>query len=268
MKWFKHYSNASNDAAINRLEEDFGHLGYAAYWKILEICADKWDGSSDPVFTLNKKLIQNKLRTKSKQTGLVMVSLSLSKLYKVTETDFDYVIEIPNLLKIKDNHTKNLPVASKLLASNLPQEQNRTDKTRTDKSKKAKTKVLETAFYEVEKPTLEETEKVLPIESNILTHLNAVCSSSYRPSKKTISLIKARLAEGFTFDDFKRVIEFKNSQWQNSEMANYLRPETLFGNKFEGYLQASNQITGPMSEAEVLKLAEQLYADAFGKKEA
>jgi uncharacterized phage protein (TIGR02220 family) len=169
------------------------------------------------------------------------------------------------MLEIKDNHTKNLQVLGNKVSRNLPLDK---DKDKDKEYIKAKTKVLETAFYEVEKPTLEETEKVLPIESNILTHLNAVCSSSYRPSKKTIGLIKARLKEGFTFDEFKRVIDFKNSQWQGSEMANYLRPETLFGNKFEGYLQASNQITGPMSEAEVLKLAEQLYADAFGKKEA
>jgi hypothetical protein len=109
-------------------------LGYAAYWKILEICADKWDGQTDPVFTLNKKLIQNKLRTKSKQTSLVMVSLSLSNLCKVTENDYDYVIELPNLLKIKDNHTKNLPVTCQQLASNLPLDKTRLDKKRRDKN--------------------------------------------------------------------------------------------------------------------------------------
>ena len=38
-------------------------------------------------------------------------------------------------------------------------------------------------------------------------------------------------------EDFKKVIDWKVSQWTgNKEMEKYLRPETLFGTKFEGYL--------------------------------
>ena len=50
-------------------------------------------------------------------------------------------------------------------------------------------------------------------------------------------LIKARLNEGFTEDDFKYVIKVKSEEWkQDEKMCKYLRPETLFGTKFEGYL--------------------------------
>jgi uncharacterized phage protein (TIGR02220 family) len=50
-------------------------------------------------------------------------------------------------------------------------------------------------------------------------------------------LISARLNEGFTVQDFKTVIDNKVSSWfGNKDMEKFLRPETLFGTKFEGYL--------------------------------
>ena len=72
----------------------------------------------------------------------------------------------------------------------------------------------------------------------IIEHLNKRASTSYRPStKKTQAIIRARLAEGFTIDNFKTVIDKKCDEWLGDEkMERYLRPETLFSNKFEGYL--------------------------------
>ncbi len=72
----------------------------------------------------------------------------------------------------------------------------------------------------------------------IVDYLNLKTSKSYKHStSKTKSLIKARWNEGFRFDDFKKVIDNKCFEWiGNSDMAKYLRPETLFGPKFEGYL--------------------------------
>ena len=72
---------------------------------------------------------------------------------------------------------------------------------------------------------------------NILSHLNKICGTSYRPSsKKTSSLVKARLEEGFTLEDFQRVHIIKFAEWSGTDMQKFLRPETLYGNKFEGYL--------------------------------
>jgi len=44
------------------------------------------------------------------------------------------------------------------------------------------------------------------------------------------------LKEGFTVDDFKKVIDIKASHWLNTDMEMYLRTQTLFGTKFETYL--------------------------------
>lgn len=74
----------------------------------------------------------------------------------------------------------------------------------------------------------------------IVDYLNKKAGTNYRAStKKTQTCIHARIAEGFTFDDFKMVIDKKCADWLgNEKMEPYLRPETLFGTKFESYLNA------------------------------
>jgi uncharacterized phage protein (TIGR02220 family) len=74
----------------------------------------------------------------------------------------------------------------------------------------------------------------------IVDFLNETVKANYKhTSKKTQTLINARLKESFTLDDFKTVITKKAKQWLgNTEFEQYLRPETLFGTKFESYLQA------------------------------
>lgn len=77
----------------------------------------------------------------------------------------------------------------------------------------------------------------IPYE-DIVSYLNEKAGKSFKhKTAKTRSLIKARFKDGFTIDDFKRVIDIKAAQWLNdSHMSQYLRPETLFGTKFESYL--------------------------------
>lgn len=75
----------------------------------------------------------------------------------------------------------------------------------------------------------------------VVSYLNDVCGTSYRQSaKKTREKVIARLREGFTVDDMKLVIDNRNALWSSDRrMREYLRPETLFGPKFEGYLNAA-----------------------------
>jgi uncharacterized phage protein (TIGR02220 family) len=74
---------------------------------------------------------------------------------------------------------------------------------------------------------------------DVVTHLNEKAGTKYKPNTaKTKSHIKARLDEGFTLEDFKTVIDKKCAEWVGTEFEQYLRPETLFGTKFENYLNA------------------------------
>ena len=71
----------------------------------------------------------------------------------------------------------------------------------------------------------------------IIDYLNNKINTNYRYSTKSTKVhVHARLKEGYTVDDFKKVIDNKCSEWAGTDMEKYLRPETLFGTKFESYL--------------------------------
>ena len=77
----------------------------------------------------------------------------------------------------------------------------------------------------------------------IVDYLNQKLGTKYRStSQKTRKLIKDRFNDKFTLEDFKIVIDKKVFQWQGTQFSDYLRPETLFGPKFEGYL--NQQVRG------------------------
>lgn len=73
----------------------------------------------------------------------------------------------------------------------------------------------------------------------IVSYLNEKSGRDFKPTtKSTQAHIKARLLEGFTAEDFMAVIDSKCEKWlTNPEMSEYVRPATLFGTKFESYLQ-------------------------------
>jgi uncharacterized phage protein (TIGR02220 family) len=86
------------------------------------------------------------------------------------------------------------------------------------------------------------------IYSAIVDHLNEKAGTKYRANgQATQRHINARIAEGFTVDDFKTVIDKKCDEWKGGEMEKYLRPETLFGTKFESYLNANTRKGGVTS---------------------
>ena len=76
------------------------------------------------------------------------------------------------------------------------------------------------------------------VVSEIIDYLNQKTGKHFRKSiANTTRAINARIKEGFTVDDFKSVIDKKVIEWGKDErMKQYLRPQTLFGTKFESYL--------------------------------
>ena len=76
----------------------------------------------------------------------------------------------------------------------------------------------------------------------VVEYLNNKANTSYRyTTKATQSLINARLSEGYTAEDFKIVIDVKCKSWIGTEWEKFLRPATLFGNKFENYLNENKK---------------------------
>ena len=83
----------------------------------------------------------------------------------------------------------------------------------------------------------------------IIGHLNKSTGKNFKASSsKTRSLIDARLKEGYTVEDFYKVIDTKTLEWKGTNFEKYLRPETLFGPKFEGYLNESMPKLAPIPE--------------------
>lgn len=71
----------------------------------------------------------------------------------------------------------------------------------------------------------------------VIDYLNRKAGTAFKDrSKDSRRHIKARFDDGFCLDDFYNVIDKKTAEWQGTDLAPYLRPSTLFGAKFEAYL--------------------------------
>ncbi len=127
-------------------------------------------------------------------------------------------IEPNETLRIKNNNNNNMCINTHCRASPTSYEENPSPKSKKDI----------------------ETEALI---TEVIQHLNEVAGTSYRATTpKTQSLVRARLKEGFVKADFFRVIDTMHKRWHGTEMARFVRPETLFGTKFESYLN-ENTVT-------------------------
>lgn len=93
---------------------------------------------------------------------------------------------------------------------------------------------MDTSVTDTVTDTVSDTVSVI---KDIIDYLNLVVGTNYKyKTKNTQKHINARLAEGYEVEDFKTVIDKKANEWRGTEMEKYLCPETLFGTKFEKYL--------------------------------
>ena len=74
------------------------------------------------------------------------------------------------------------------------------------------------------------------ISGDVINYLNEVLGSKFRNTDSYKAHINARIKEGATFEEFKTVINKKVLEWKGTEWQKFLRPQTLFGTKFDSYL--------------------------------
>ena len=80
------------------------------------------------------------------------------------------------------------------------------------------------------------------IAENVVAHLNAKTGASFRVTSQIRTLIGDHLTDGYNQDDFMSVIDGMVSAWGHSDkMKANLRPSTLFGDKFDEYLNVSTK---------------------------
>lgn len=78
-----------------------------------------------------------------------------------------------------------------------------------------------------------------PLSSLLISYLNEKAGTNYNVTAAVVQRIGELMDDGYTADDMKSVIDKKVSEWKDSDkMRGYLRPSTLFGDKFEEYIGA------------------------------
>lgn len=114
---------------------------------------------------------------------------------------------------------------------------NTESKETTEEESKARSDIYSSS-YTPDSPSKGEGcgEGEIPFDA-IVAALNDAAGTTYRASsRKTRQLIRARWAEGYRLEDFEAVVAAMATRWRgDARMGAYLRPETLFGPKFEGY---------------------------------
>ena len=122
---------------------------------------------------------------------------------------------------------------------------------------------VENTFQEVQKVhlgsvenTLSEVQKVHTIKTEntktennnnkllickeVISYLNLKAKKNFKfDTASHHKFIKARLKEGYTLEDFKKVVDIMSTKWVGTEYEQYLQPQTLFGNKMDNYLNTT-----------------------------
>lgn len=114
--------------------------------------------------------------------------------------------------------------------------------------------------------TSPDEKKQIPYKK-IIDYLNEQASKKFKVTEKWKTLIKARWNEGQTYDDFIKVIDTKTKQWLNDRNMNkYLRPATLFGNKFDDYLNEYQEPVKSTSNDDVFAEQYRKMAEIYGEQ--
>lgn len=111
-----------------------------------------------------------------------------------------------------------------------------------------------------------ETDDAAFLSSALISYLNKEVGSRYKATEEITRRIGALLAAGYTSTDMRAVIDKKVAEWKdNPTMRSYLRPRTLFGDRFEEYADAPApvEVEKEQEKAErIVKLQEQRQTEA------
>jgi uncharacterized phage protein (TIGR02220 family) len=108
-----------------------------------------------------------------------------------------------------------------------------------------------------------------PLDKNIqqlvvkvIEYLNSEAETSFNSeSKANYENISARIKEGYTFDDFKKVIDIKIKDWKGTDYEKYIRPITIFSKtKFENYLNSKNHDGKSNNSNQIKQVADAITA--------
>ena len=261
LDYFSLYVDIEQDDKIALIQAKYGLEGFAAIIKLfIKIYADKgyyyeWNDKTSLLFAgrLNMEhskinqivfdAIEWELFNKEKfQKYQILTSKRIQKMYLEATKRRKKVDILKPFLLLNGEDVDILNENVNIIDENVYI----LEQSKVKESKVNKSKVNNNIYTTLnDKNNLEQIEHTYSIDSVsiIIAYLNEKANTNYKPTtKKTQNLIKARFNEGFTLNDFKTVIDKKIKSWADTEWEKYIRPETLFGTKFESYL--NEKITG------------------------
>lgn len=143
-------------------------------------------------------------------------------------------IDEKSMLKLKKNGSYSLENGSEINDEKLIEMSKRQCRRTIDEQKTSADIGLD---IDIDKELDIDKDIDLYLIKDIVEYLNMICGTRYKHSTvNTKKHIRARLKDGYVLDDFKSVIDKKSKEWLGTSMEKFLRPDTLFGTKFESYL--------------------------------
>ena len=250
--YFSHDFNAFNDSKIVKIRRKFGIEGYGVYFALLEklgnqsnYCLEYNIGDLAFDFRIDEEKFKQMILTFF-EVGLFVyqkdenVFFSESFMQRMSKVDKSRrkraeAGRLGGLKKAENSSiaTKNSSIATKnpSIATKNPSIAlaNPSKEKKRKESKVKKSKIKETKS-KGKSPFLSQ-------RIEVIDYLNLKVNRKFRPDSKYSKLIDGLLKNDYSVDDCKKVIDNKVKDWMNNpEYVEYLRPETLFGNKFDGYL--------------------------------
>ncbi len=259
MKWFKHYTKAHEDRAVEKLIIEFGVKGYGLYFYCVEIIAGNLD-SENISFELepDAEILARRLAMDTLEVEKIMHRCIELRLFEIADSGRISCQKLgkfidksqsknPDMIKIIEKYRnsseiRELPGTSEIFRE-LPGASTPEEKRREEKRKDINTMSdLENdepdIFPKPETPAEAEDPNKTELIKTVIDYLNEKAGTKYRyDSYKTLHHLSARIKDGYTLNDFKSVIDKKCQDWIGTKWEDYLRPETLFNEtKFESYL--------------------------------
>lgn len=108
MKWFKHMTASGSDEKLSALIDAMGMEGYGLWWRLLEVVATQMDESDKCEVTYTLPRWSLLLYCHHHRGSKLLVTLESLGLIETVTMGSNITVRIPNLLKFRDSHTKNL----------------------------------------------------------------------------------------------------------------------------------------------------------------
>ncbi|MBM6786951.1 conserved phage C-terminal domain-containing protein [Ligilactobacillus salivarius] len=198
----------------------------------------------DKELKANEKLLFSEITALANKYGYCTASNGyLADLYGVKKTTVSHWLihlKEKNYISIEiERNDKKEIISRKIYPISTPiaQKNNRYSKNEQDPiAQKSKENI--TSINNINSEVDKESKRDRFDYDKFISWFNEITGRNFSSKALFKKYINARLNEGFTKEDIAKVVTFKASKWKDTEMKEYLRPNTLFAlSHFDNYLQ-------------------------------